>query len=80
LLLALVVIVPLVGVVAAAAFACAAGVDYAIRKPQLPLAAFALFYLLEHISYGSGVFWGCVREKSFTTYRLTVLRQMEPAA
>ncbi|HEY6837965.1 MAG TPA: mycofactocin biosynthesis glycosyltransferase MftF [Geobacteraceae bacterium] len=80
LLLALVVIVPLVGVVAAAAFACAAGVDYAIRKPQLPFIAFALFYLLEHISYGSGVFWGCVREKSFTTYRLTVLRQMEPAA
>ncbi len=68
------------GVAAAAAFACAAGVDYAIRKPQLPFATFALFYLLEHISYGSGVFWGCVREKSFTTYRLTLLRQMEPAA
>jgi mycofactocin system glycosyltransferase len=78
-LIVLAFIVPMVGLLAAAAFACAAGVDYAIRKPQLPFAAFALFYLLEHLSYGSGVFWGCLREKSFTTYRLTLLRQMEPA-
>ena len=79
-LVSLAFVVPTVGLLAAGAFACAAGVDYAIRKPQLSFAAFALFYLLEHLSYGSGVFWGCVREKSFTTYRLTVLRQMEPAA
>ncbi|HEY6874625.1 MAG TPA: mycofactocin biosynthesis glycosyltransferase MftF [Geobacteraceae bacterium] len=78
-LIVLAFIVPMAGVFAAAAFACAAGVDYAVRKPDLPFVSFAVFYLLEHLSYGSGVFWGCLREKSFSTYRLTVLRQMEPA-
>lgn len=73
------IIVPMVGVVAAAAFVCAAAVDYAVRRPQLSFLPFAVYYLLEHLSYGSGVFWGCLREKSFATYRLTVLRQVEPA-
>ncbi len=71
--------VPITGVLAALAFTCAAGVDYAVRRPRLAFPLFAFFYLLEHLSYGGGVFWGCVRKKSFATYRLTLLRQMEPA-
>ena len=45
-------------------------VDYRVRKPRMSLAAFYLFYFLEQLSYGSGVFWGCLRMKSFASYRL----------
>ncbi len=45
-------------------------VDYRVRKPKLNLAGFYLYYFLEQISYGSGVFWGCFRMKSFASYRL----------
>jgi hypothetical protein len=45
-------------------------VDYMVRKPRLSLPGFYLYYLLEQISYGSGVFWGCFRMKSFASYRL----------
>jgi hypothetical protein len=47
-------------------------VDYRVRKPQLSLPGFYLYYFLEQLSYGSGVFWGCVQTKSFTSYRLDV--------
>ncbi len=60
-----------------AVFACAAGVDHAIKKPRLSLVLFAGIYLLEHIAYGAGVFWGCVRGKTFASYRVEVRRQME---
>ena len=45
-------------------------VDYRVRNPKMSLAAFYLYYFLEQISYGSGVFWGCLRMKSFASYRL----------
>jgi mycofactocin glycosyltransferase len=61
-------------------FGCAARVDYAIRKPPLSFAIFSGIYLLEHIAYGSGVFWGCVNVKCFRSYRVIVLRQMEQTA
>jgi mycofactocin system glycosyltransferase len=55
---------------------CAAGVDYAIKKPQMVFVNFCGIYLLEQVAYGSGVFWGCVRNNSFTSYRVAVLRQI----
>ena len=45
-------------------------VDYRVRKPKMFLPAFYLYYLLEQFSYGCGVFWGCFRMKSFSSYRL----------
>ncbi len=45
-------------------------VDYRVRKPKMSLAGFYLYYFLEQLSYGSGVFWGCFRLKSFASYRL----------
>ncbi|MEI6205783.1 MAG: mycofactocin biosynthesis glycosyltransferase MftF [Desulfuromonadales bacterium] len=57
--------------------ACAAGVDYAIKKPLLSFPAFAGIYLLEQLAYGSGVFWGCLRLKCFASYKVDILRQSE---
>ncbi|MBL0225277.1 MAG: mycofactocin biosynthesis glycosyltransferase MftF [Geobacteraceae bacterium] len=60
-----------------AALLCAAGVDHAVRKPPLSFFRFCGIYLLEHISYGAGVFWGCLRRRCFSSYRVVLLRQME---
>lgn len=56
---------------------CAASVDYAVRRPQIGYPVFVAIYLLEQISYGSGVFMGCVRGRTFASYRIEVLRQVE---
>jgi cellulose synthase/poly-beta-1,6-N-acetylglucosamine synthase-like glycosyltransferase len=61
------------------AFLCAAGVDYMIKKPRLTFISFSLIYLLEQIAYGSGVFWGCLDRKCFTSYRVVIHRHMEQA-
>jgi hypothetical protein len=45
-------------------------VDYRVKSPQISLANFYLFYLLEQISYGLGVVRGCLAVKSFSSYRL----------
>lgn len=56
---------------------CAAGVDYIIKKPAQSFAAFIIIYTLEHLSYGIGVFWGCLRRGCFSSYRLVISRQVE---
>ncbi len=57
--------------------ACSAGVDFSIKKPSQSFIAFAAIYTLEHIAYGSGVFWGCLRRGSFSSYRVVLMRRME---
>ena len=64
----------------AAALLCAAGVDHAVRKPPLSFIRFSGIYLLEHIAYGAGVFWGCLSRRCFASYRVVLLRQGEQAA
>jgi cellulose synthase/poly-beta-1,6-N-acetylglucosamine synthase-like glycosyltransferase len=61
-------------------FGCAARVDYAVRKPPLSFIIFSGIYLLEHIAYGSGVFWGCFNLKCFRSYRVVIQRQIEQTA
>jgi len=63
-----------------AAVFCAAGVDHHLKKPPLPFIVFTAIYLLEHLSYGSGVFYGCVSRRCFSSYRVVVLRQVEAGA
>lgn len=63
-----------------AALLCAAGVDHAVRKPPLSFIRFCGIYLLEHLAYGSGVFWGCLRRKCFASYRVVLHRHLEQAA
>ena len=45
-------------------------VDYQVRKPGMSLFGFYLYYFFEQLAYGSGVFWGCFKLKSFASYRL----------
>lgn len=63
-----------------AALLCAAGVDYAVRKPPLSFIRFCGIYLLEQIAYGAGVFWGCLSRRCFASYRVVISRQSELAA
>jgi mycofactocin system glycosyltransferase len=44
-------------------------VDHAVRRPPLRFPAFFGLYLAEHLSYGAGVFWGCLRQGTFGSYR-----------
>jgi mycofactocin system glycosyltransferase len=76
-LIAAAFIMPELWIVPAVALGCAAGVDYAIRKPRLSFLGFSGIYLLEQLAYGAGVFWGCLRRKCFSSYRVVILRQME---
>ena len=77
LLILLALIVPQFWVLFVGVLGCAAGVDHAVRKPQLPFVRFAGIYLLEQVAYGAGVFWGCLRGRTFSSYRVVILRQME---
>jgi len=71
---------PVLGVVYLAVLLCSAGVDHAVKKPQLSCAAFTVVYLLEQVAYGAGVFWGCVTRRCFASYRVNILTQAEAAA
>ena len=79
LLIALIAPGPWSWLLPAAALLCAAGVDFAIKKPKLTFISFSIIYLLEQLSYGAGVFWGCLSRKCFTSYRVVISRQIEQA-
>ena len=49
-----------------------ATVDHQVRRARLALPLFWGCYLCEQLAYGSGVFWGCLRMKSFASYRLNL--------
>jgi mycofactocin system glycosyltransferase len=40
------------------------------KRPRLCFPAFLILFLTDQASYQAGVFWGCVKQKSFRTYRL----------
>jgi mycofactocin system glycosyltransferase len=45
-------------------------VDYFAKKPELFYPVFLFFYLLEHLAYQLGVFWGCLKKGYFGSYLL----------
>jgi mycofactocin system glycosyltransferase len=71
---------PILGLLLPAALLCAARVDYVIRKPEQRFDVFIAIYALEHLAYGAGVFWGCLRRGTFASYRVVLLRQAEVAS
>ena len=79
-LMAAALIFPPLWLVPVVLLGCAARVDYAIKRPQQSFASFAVIYSLEQIAYGAGVFWGCLSRKTFRSYRVIILRQMEVSA
>jgi len=52
----------------------ASALDYITKKPELFYPVFLFFYLLEHLSYQVGVFWGCLRQGYFGSYILSFRR------
>jgi hypothetical protein len=52
----------------------ASTVDYFRRKPKLFYPVFLFFYLLEHLAYQVGVFWGCLKKGYFGSYLLSFKR------
>lgn len=49
-------------------------VDYSVKKPSLAYPTFLLFYILEHLAYQIGVFWGCLKLKYFGSYIISFKR------
>ena len=49
-------------------------VDYYAKRPELIYPVFLFFYLLEHLAYQLGVFWGCLKKAYFGSYLLTFKR------
>jgi mycofactocin glycosyltransferase len=49
-------------------------VDYLTKKPNLFYPIFLFFYLLEHLAYQLGVFWGCLKNGYFGSYLLRFRR------
>jgi cellulose synthase/poly-beta-1,6-N-acetylglucosamine synthase-like glycosyltransferase len=56
------------------ALAGTSAVDFVVRKPRLPYPVFLVFYTLEHLAYQAGVFLGCLKARSFRSYRLAFRR------
>jgi hypothetical protein len=48
-------------------------VDYQTKRPALTYPGFLFFYVLEHISYQTGVFLGCLKARTFGSYRMRLL-------
>lgn len=69
LLLGLTALRPSAGLLAAVLLLLPALVDYRVRRPELDPVRFCLCYLAEHLAYGAGVFYGCLRVRSFRSYR-----------
>jgi mycofactocin glycosyltransferase len=53
-----------------------ASVDYSAKRPRLALPPFVCCYVLDHISYQLGVLAGCLRARSFRSYRLQFVRRL----
>jgi mycofactocin system glycosyltransferase len=47
-------------------------VDYFVKRPRLFYPIFLFFYLLEHLSYEAGVFWGCLKNGYFGSYLISI--------
>ncbi len=64
---------PRAGALAGALALWSGCVDYRMRRPRLGFPVFFGLYLAEHVAYGAGVFWGCLRKGSFRSYRPVVI-------
>jgi mycofactocin system glycosyltransferase len=76
-LIVLALIIPQMWLLFGSVLICAAGVDYAVKKPPLSFPGFAGIYFLEQLAYGAGVFWGCFSRKCFASYKVLIIRHAE---
>ncbi len=76
-LLLLAAAMPRGGMVLGAVWVAVAAVDHRVKRAALGFPAFLVYYLGEQLAYGAGVFWGCVRQGTFRSYRPALYRRME---
>jgi hypothetical protein len=74
-LLALGFAVPRLWLLAGFSLIYAAAVDFTVKKPRLNFLPFLFYYSAEHLAYQLGVAAGCVRRRSFRSYRVSVQRR-----
>ncbi len=67
---------PRFAILAAALALWPACVDYRLKRPALMFPAFLAFYVAEHLAYGAGVFRGCLRQRTFRSYRPVIVREL----
>ena len=48
--------------------------EYFIKKPRMNPVSFIFYFSLEQLSYQSGVWWGCIRNSSFSAVNPRVVR------
>jgi len=46
--------------------------DYTVKKPALFYPVFGFYYLVEHLAYQMGVFWGCIKRLKFRSYLVSL--------
>ncbi len=61
-----------VAAVTTALFLWASLVDYLVKGARLDFPSFLFIYLLEQTAYSCGVFRGCLKQGSFSTYRVSL--------
>ena len=54
--------------------AVSSSVDYATKRPRLAFPVFLFYYVLDHLSYRTGVLAGCLRAGSFGSYKVRAAR------
>jgi mycofactocin system glycosyltransferase len=69
---------PRFGVAVLITLLCVGIMDYIVRSPKLFFLPFFFYYTAEQFSYGAGVFWGCLKLRRFSTYRMDLLKRIEP--
>jgi mycofactocin system glycosyltransferase len=58
-------------ILGALALVYASVIDYYVKKPHLGYQAFLFYYGLDHLAYQTGVFWGCLKNRYFGSYRVS---------
>jgi mycofactocin system glycosyltransferase len=50
-------------------------IDFLIKRPKIHFISFLFFYMLDQFAYQTGVFWGCMKNKTFMPYVPVILRK-----
>jgi hypothetical protein len=50
-------------------------IDFLLKGPRIHFISFLFFYILDQLSYQTGVFWGCIKRKNFMPYVPIILRK-----
>jgi len=70
-------IFPLVSILFIVLHSISGLVDYFLKKPRLNLFGFLFYYSLEQLSYQTGVWFGCIKYKSFSAINPIVIFQKQ---